>query len=159
MAKITRNFLFIGFLLLGLVPTILCIVFPPTYGLVEQESNNGLNVTLNNWYKTREHPTIEMPKKIVASLQRNKLKSDQLFDSHFITTLQSKNKALNIKLKQENKLTANGSLYNMQGQHLQTTIFSNSNFNISLNNIGSNYYYLIINVEGNTYSKKIKITK
>jgi len=90
MAKITRNFLFIGFLLLGLVPTILCIVFPPTYGLVEQESNSGLNVTLNNWYKTREHPTIEMPKKIVASLQRNKLKSDQLFDSHFITTLQSK---------------------------------------------------------------------
>jgi len=159
MAKVTRNFLFVGFLILGLVPTILCILYPPTYGIIEEKSQNGNNVSINNWYNTRKHPSIEMSEKVLQLLQNNNVQNDKLFDSHFKSSLQSENKVLNIQLEKENKATASGSLYNMEGAHVHTTYFSNSNFDIPLNNIAANNYYLLINVNEKTFSKKININK
>jgi len=159
MAKITRNFLFAGFLILGLVPTVICILFPPKLGLIEKPTKSGLNVTLNNWYNTREHPSIEMSEAVLASLENENTLGTQLFDSHFSIKFQSQKKILNIQLKKENKTTVSASLYNMKGEHTNTTYFSNSKFDIPLKNIFSNYYYLLLNVEGNTYSKKITIKK
>lgn len=157
MAKVSRNFLFIGFLILGLVPTIVCILYPPTYGIVEAKSQNGNNVSINNWYNTRKHPSIKMSEKVIELLQNTSSENDQLFDSYFTTNLQSKNKVLNIQLTKENKATASASLYNMKGDHIHTTYFANSNFDIPLKNIAANKYYLLLNLNDKTFSKKITI--
>jgi len=160
MAKITRNFLFIGFLILGLVPTILCIIFPPTLGLLEKTNENGLNTILNNWFNTREHPSVELSEKVITSMQNNALNNNDAFDNLFSINLKPQNKMLNIQLKQENIKTASASLYNLKGKHINTTFFSSSNFNIPLDEkIVSNDYYMLLNIEGKTYSKKITITK
>jgi len=160
MAKVTRNFLFAGFLILGLIPPILCIIFPPTLGLLEKTDKNGLNTTLNNWYNTREHPSVDLPEKVIASLQKENLKNDELFDSLFITNWQPLKELLNIQLKQKNNETASAGLYAAKGTHIHTAFFSNSNFNIPLNKkMLVNDYYLLLNVSGKTHSKKITITK
>jgi len=159
MAKVTRNFLFAGFLILGLIPTIICILFPPTLGLLEKQTENGFNVTLNNWYNTREHPSIEIPENILASLQNKNEAVDQLFDSHFSTSIKFQTKVLNIQLKKENKATCIASLYSLKGVHTNTTYFSNSNFDILLENVAANDYYLLLNVDEKTYSKKITLTE
>jgi len=46
----------IVFLVVGLVPTIICIVYPPQLAIIEKKTVNGVNVSLNNWYKTRDYP-------------------------------------------------------------------------------------------------------
>lgn len=160
MAKVTRNFLFAGFLILGLVPTILCILFPPTLGLLEKSNDTGFNITLNNWFNTREHPSVDLPQKVIASLQNDTVNSKEVFDNLFSTNFQPQKKRLSIQLKEENIKTASASLYNMNGKHAQTAFFSDANFNIPLNkNIVINDYYLLLNVNGKSYSKKITITK
>lgn len=159
MTRTTRNFLFAGFLILGLIPTIICILFPPTLGLIEKTTESRLNVTLNNWFNTREHPSIEMPENVITSIKNNTKNLKQVFDSQFSISLQPQINVLNIKLKQNNKNIATASLYNMNGTHVHTTYFSNSNFDILLENVAANDYYMLLNVEGKTYSKKITITK
>lgn len=159
MAKVTRNFLFAGFLILGLIPTIICILFPPTLGLIEKPVENGINVTLNNWFNTREHPSIEMPQNVITSIKNDTKNLKQLFDNQFSINLQPQKKILNIELKQNNKKLAAASFYHLNGTHAHTTLFSNSNFNILLENIAANDYYMLLNFEGNTYSKMITITK
>lgn len=159
MAKVTRNFLFAGFLILGLIPTIICILFPPILGIVEKAPKNGLNVSLNNWYNTREHPSIEMPSNIMASLQKNESNSNQLFESQFSLNFQSQNKVLNIQPTQKSKQISIASFYNIKGEHINTTYFTNSNYDILLENVAANDYYLLLNADGNTFSKKITVIK
>lgn len=139
----------IVFLVVGLVPTIICILFPPQLAIIEKETAPDVHVGLNNWYATRDYPSADLPEKLLE-----KMKNQNTFpnDIHLVkdehTLVIETNKPKTVKLVQ---------VYNLKGIHQQTTYLLNNENKIDMSKLKKGNYLILLDVDGIIYLKEINI--
>jgi len=139
----------ITFLIVGLVPTIICILYPPQLAIIEKAAPEGVHVGLNNWYTTRDYPSSDIPERLLQ-----KVKSKNTFTNE--VQIQQDNQTLIIQTTnaQQVKLLQ---LYNLAGTHKQTTYLPNQQNRIDIQNLNSGEYLILIEANGTVYLKEITI--
>ena len=113
----------IVFLVVGLVPTIICILFPPQLAIIEKATPRGVHVGLNNWYTTRDYPSTDLPKRLLQKItEQNKFSNPVGIRQEARTLIFEPNESEIVQVVQ---------IYSLNGKHQQTTYLPN-NENLSL---------------------------
>jgi len=141
--------LMVTFLIVGLVPTIICIIYPPQFAIIEKQTTNGVNVGLNNWYKTRDYPSVDLPEKLVQKLE------NQDFLPKNINITQDGNKKAILLQKETSKIIKSLQFYGIDGRHKQTTYLVNNENQIDISNLNGGNYLILLDIDGTVFLKKL----
>jgi len=141
--------LMIVFLIVGLVPTIICILYPPQLAIIEKEAAPNVHVGLNNWYATRDYPSADIPERLLQKVKNQHTFPDNIHIEQDKRTLAIKyNELKTVKLVQ---------IYNLMGIHRQTTYLLNNENRIDINKLNKGNYLILLDVEEIIYLKEIDI--
>jgi len=139
----------IVFLIVGLVPTIICILYPPQLAIIEKATDPNVHVGLNNWYATRDFPSVDLPERLLQ-----KVKNKNTFPNNI--QLEQDKRTLIIK-SDEPKTVQLVQVYNLMGIHQQTTYLLNNENQIDINKLNKGNYLILLDVEETIYLKEISI--
>ncbi len=137
------------FLVVGLVPTIICILYPPQLAIIEKEAPQGVHVGLNNWYTTRDFPSANLPDRLLQK----------------ITSQNQLSNPVNVRQEEQSLIIepANSEtvqvvqLYTLTGKHQQTTYLLNREKMVNIDKLNNGNYLMLLDVEGTVYLSKFYI--
>lgn len=146
----------VGFLSLGLVPTVICILFPPQLAIIENKNTAGINVSLNNWYKTRDYPGIDLPSRLVEKIEKQITAKNNWPESIEIEQ-NPESRTISILRGKDNGLINTVQFYEPGGVHKQTNFNVEDHKNIDIEKLNAGNYFILLEINGTVYVKKILI--
>jgi len=146
----------VGFLSLGLVPTIICILFPPQLAIIENKNTDGINVSLNNWYKTRDYPSVDLPSRLVEKIEKQITVKNNWPES-IVIEQNPESQTINILTGKVSKVINTVQFYEPGGVHKQTNFNAGDHKNISIEKLNAGNYFILLEINGTVYVKKILI--
>jgi len=138
------------FLTVALVPTIICILYPPQLAIIEQSVEPGIQVGLNNWYTTRDYPSAELPERFYSKL--NPIQNSNI-------QVEQDSEQAKVKVQIEDGMILRCiQFYDLNGIHKQTTFLAYNKKTVNVEKLNTGEYWVLLDIDGTVYLKKVLIS-